>query len=145
MIHDVGLRFKYSHQKFRSNSLLGLSLGCIQPDLKFDLRSKSRTTLIRSLTSDSIRSSIQNLEKLHHMICNGLWIFHFFGAMCIWCNSRFESRILSKPDGGQVKDQILFVFFQKQHFRFWFHINHIGYITLRATSASGHVKFLLAV
>ena len=77
MIHDVGLRFKYSHQKFRSNSLLGLSLGCIQPDLKFDLRSKSRTTLIRSLTSDSIRSSIQNLEKLHHMICNGLWIFLF--------------------------------------------------------------------
>ena len=138
MIHDVGLRFKYSHQKFRSNSLLGLSLGCIQPDLKFDLRSKSRTTLIRSLTSDSIRSSIQNLEKLHHMICNGLWIFHFFGAMCIWCNSRFESRILSKPDSSQVKDQ-------KQHFRFWFHINHIGYITLRATSASGHVKFLLAV
>ena len=77
MIHDVGLRFKYSHQKFRSNSLLGLSLGCIQPDLKFDLRSKSRTTLIRSLTSDSIRSSIQNLEKLHHMICNGLRIFLF--------------------------------------------------------------------
>ena len=75
MIHDVGLRFKYSHQKFRSNSLLGLSLGCIQPDLKFDLRSKSRTTLIRSLTSDSIRSSIQNLEKLHHMICNGLLFF----------------------------------------------------------------------
>ena len=75
MIHDAGLRFKYSHQKFRSNSLLGLSLGCIQPDLKFDLRSKSRTTLIRSLTSDSIRSIIQNLEKLHHMICNGLLLF----------------------------------------------------------------------
>ena len=75
MIPDVGLRFKYSHQKFRSNSLLGLSLGCIQPDLKFDLRSKSRTTLIRSLTSDSIRGSIQNLEKLHHIICNGLLLF----------------------------------------------------------------------
>ena len=73
MIPDVGLRFKYSHQKFRSNSLLGLSLGCIQPDLKFDLRSKSRTTLIRSLTSDSIRNSKLRKTSLHDY--NGLLLF----------------------------------------------------------------------
>ena len=144
MIHDVGLRFKYSHQKFRSNSLLGLSLGCIQPDLKFDLRSKSRTTLIRSLTSDSIRSSIQNLEKLHHMICNGLLLF----LLLVQCAFDVIQGLNLESWASQmvVKWKIRYCFFfQKQHFRIWFHINHIGYITLRATSASGHVKFLLAV
>ena len=144
MIHDVGLRFKYSHQKFRSNSLLGLSLGCIQPDLKFDLRSKSRTTLIRSLTSDSIRSSIQNLEKLHHMICNGLLLF----LLLVQC--AFDAiqglNLESWASHMVVKWKIRYwFFFQKQNFIIWFHINHIGYITLWATSASGDVKFLLAV